>query len=111
MLFGVYEDRKIEYREVPDTILYTQKLNDVGINLKDRRTNNYVKPWDIKVGQWVQVNDFLIGKNIPNDTFREDPRIMFIESITYTAPYGVSINGGKTDTLTQKLAKLGLGGL
>lgn len=110
MIFGIYEDRIAEYRTIPSTILYTQRLNDVGVNLKSS-VSDEVKPYDVKVGQWVRFTDFLVGKDVPTSTFKEDPRVMFIESVTYTAPYGISISGGKTDTLTQQLAKLGLGGI
>ncbi len=110
MLFGIYGDRVPEYRQVPTDILYTQRLSDVGVNLQTQ-VGGEVEPWDVQVGQWVQFTDFLIGRDLPNETFREDPRVMFIESISYTAPYSISISGGKVDTLTQQLAKLGLGGI
>jgi hypothetical protein len=39
---------------------------------------------------------------------REDPSKIFIEQVTFTAPVGWQISGGKTGTLSQQLAKLGL---
>jgi hypothetical protein len=109
-IFGIYEDQTPVYGEIPATVKYNQRLSDMGINIKTA-TGQVVEPWEVEVGQWVMFTDFLVGRDVPNDTFRTDPRIMFIESVTFTAPNDIQLGGGKTDTLSQKLAKLGLGGL
>jgi hypothetical protein len=41
----------------------------------------------------------------------ESERTLFIESVRFTAPYGLSITGGVINTLRQQLAQWGLGGI
>lgn len=110
MLFGIYADRVPYYTQIPSSILYQQRLSDVGVNLKTL-SGQAVDPWDVRVGEWIQFTDFLVGRNLPSTSFREDPRVMFIESMTLTIPYTGQITGGKTETLPQQLAKLGLSGI
>ena len=107
-LFGIYNDRKAYYEEVPDDIEYYQAITDP----KQRITNVSgieIKPWDVRPGKWLQYTDFLVGAFTPSD-FREDPRVQFVESVTYTAPWGLSHTGNKISTVAQKLSKLGLAG-
>lgn len=107
-LFGVYNDRKVYYNEIPDEIEYYQAITDQ----KQRIITTdgvEVKPWDVRPGKWLEYTDFLVGAFSPED-FREDPRVQFIESVTYTAPWGLSHTGNKVSTVAQKLAKLGLAG-
>jgi len=39
-----------------------------------------------------------------------DPRALFIESVNFTAPNTLSLQGGVTETVSQLLAQKGLGG-
>jgi len=110
-LFGVYANRIPYYYIMPSTVEYVHHLasNHQGILTYPGGTD--VKPWDVQVGKWIMAGDFLVGK-IPEATNpRTDPRCMFIESLQFTAPYQLQINGGKITTLPQKLAQLGLGGI
>lgn len=73
-------------------------------------SGNQVQPWNVKPGRWLSKTDFLIGQSTPAD-LHNDLRAIFIESVTYNAPYQLSISGGKVDTLPQLLAKYGLAGV
>ncbi len=80
------------------------------MNLKNA-AGGFVDPWDVKVGEWIQFTDLDVCQTLSTDSFRDDSRMMFIEGLSYTAPYTLQISGGKVDTLTQQLNKLGLGSI
>lgn len=107
--FGIYSDRIAEYEAIPTDIAYQNRLSDPEQRI-ETLTGKRVNPWNVLPARWLFIPDFLIGQSIP-DNLRDDPRSIFIESVTYTAPWGISIQGGKTDRLSQKLARLGLGGI
>lgn len=104
-IFGVYNDRVAYLQAIPQEVEYTMKVGDPVMYDK---FGHAIEPWNIRAGKWIKMVDFLPGFNVASTNPREDPRNIFIESVTYTAPYDFSINGGKTGTVTQQLAKLGL---
>lgn len=110
MLFGIYGGRAARYWEAPTALEYQMKAmsNDVDVSTI---TGGYIEPWDITPGKWLELTDFLPGLSQDNVTMRNNPRLVFLESVTFSTPYQVTFLGGKVDTLPQKLAKLGLGGL
>ena len=107
-LFGIYNDREPFYDAIPSEIEYFQAITDS----KQRVTSvggAEVKPWEVLPGKWLEYTDFLVGATTPSD-FRNDPRIQFVESVTYTAPWGLSHSGIKISTMRQRLARMGLAG-
>ena len=106
---GVYEGQRIEYTVMPADIAYQQRLADE--HVETYGIGAIVQPWDVKPARWLFYPDFLTGRTLPATLSdrRQDPRFEFIESVRYTAPYEVAHNGGKTNTLPQLLAQLGLG--
>lgn len=108
-IFGIYNGRVPEYGAIPTDFEYQQRLSDPAQRIETPQGIE-VRPWDIRAGKWLFVPDFLIGQ-VQQSDLRLDPRMIFIESLTYTMPWGLQIQGGKTDKLSQKLAKLGLGGI
>jgi hypothetical protein len=109
-LFGVYDDRVPRYEAAPTTLEYTMRLGEEEPRIENEAAGTRVFPWNVLPGKWLLITDFLIGKTDETD-LRLDPRAMFVESVTYTAPWGLTLAGGKTDKLSQQLAKLGLAGI
>lgn len=108
-LLGVYDTQRVHYNPVPSEIEYLQHLSERKQKVETIH-GEFVDPWDVKPGKWLKYADFQIGAAKP--TFdRNDPNVMFIESVRFTAPYGLAFSGGATDKLPQKLAKWGLGGI
>lgn len=108
-LFGIYNNRRAEYKEAPTDTAYHERLEDP----KGRITTPSgveVKPWDILPGRWLKYVDFQRGRVQPSNQ-RLDSRFEFIESVTFIAPYEVTHRGGETDTITQMLATYGLSGV
>jgi hypothetical protein len=109
-LFGIYEDFVPWYNVAPSTIEYHQRMTDEGQQFFDA-TGALVYPWQIRPGKWLFFDDLLIGRVDTSTDLRRDPRAMFIESVNYIAPWSLSLLGGKTDTLNQRLAKMGISGV
>jgi len=119
-IFGVYKDRVFEYRPVLQNIEYTTRIDDGRIE-RGEATGIYVKPWEVMPGRWLQVLGVSIGARSykrddsatedSNIRHSEDPSKIFIEKVSYTAPYGLSITSGRASTFRQRLDRLGLGGI
>jgi len=109
-LFGIGAGRRAHYYQVPETIMYENTLRD-GDEIK-LWTGSTVKPWAVKPGQWLFFSDFLTGTEPPVslDELQRDPRALFIESCTYSAPYGLTVNGARIGSIKQAMAAYGLGG-
>lgn len=107
MLFGVYADCRVVYAAAPTVLEYHQALSDPEQAIKTVAGAS-VYPWNAEAGKWLLFTDFLVGRAIPV-TLREDPRAMFIEKVAYSTPWGLALDGGKLDTISQKLARLGIG--
>jgi hypothetical protein len=109
--FGVYEDRMVYYQPVPTTILYNNSMSDPAQKLIYNADQAPVNLWDVRPGEWVQTVDFLVGRVEGTIGLRDDPRNLFIESVEYTAPFGLRLNGKKVNTIPQMVAKMGIGQL
>ena len=109
-LLGVYENRKITYGAIPTDIAYELRLHDPEKRIKTIGGQE-VFPWQVRPGKWLFHPDFLTGFSNQFDTTdpRNDPRVMFIESVVYSTVFGLELNGQKIGTLDQMLAKRGTG--
>ena len=105
---GVYENRNIYYKEIPKTPDYRTSISDQGQKILTFE-GAQVFPWDVRPGRWIFVSDALIGRYTDIDDLYEDPRYIFIESVNYDAPWGITLNGSRTGTFDQMMARLGLG--
>ena len=114
-LFYILNNRDAYYKQIPTTIDYMANVTDRGLALRTA-DQAQVEPWRMKPGYWLSLDDFMVGRNfpslsIPNSSLAEDPRLMFIEKVTYRAPYGLQLQGGNTDEIIQVMAQQGLGGM
>lgn len=109
--FGVYEGRKVYYQPVPTSVKYVYRLSEGIKSLSIYPGPNVVRPWNIRPAFWLKYTDFPLTTSLISDGLVADPQAVFIESIAYKAPYGLTINGGRVSTLAQQLARLGLGTL
>lgn len=107
--FGFYDQEVPYYAAVPTTLEYLYSLADPAQEVTTL-TGNVVRPWDVRPALWLQIPDLMIGR-VPDTDLKDDPRNIFIESLTYTAPYGLQVNGAKVGTLAQAMGQLGLSGI
>jgi hypothetical protein len=110
-IFGIYAGRKAYYNAIPTSIEYLHRINDNKQRITNIQTGVEVWPWNVLPGRWIMLADWLMGQKIMTSSLRDDLRNRFIESVTYTAPWGLQINGAKVSTLPQLLARLGLSGI
>lgn len=108
MLWGIYNDRRFTYSQVPTTVAYQQRLSSQAQRV-ETSSGAIVQPWDVRPGRWIFFPDFLTGHPQPA-TLRDDNRHEFIERVQYTAPFGLTLTGSKVSSLPQILARAGLGG-
>lgn len=108
-LFGIYQNQRAEYNAIPTSAKYQHRIASRDIEIQPFGGGVAIAPWDVQVGEWVFLPDFLVGRPQPAE-FRRDPRYIFIESVTFTAPATAQIRGGNTDTIGQLIAKGGMWG-
>lgn len=107
--FGIYGELGAQYASAPTTAEYHQMLGDPAQRVTTP-AGAEVPPWSVRPAKWLLFPDLLAGYAEPS-TLVTDPRAMFIESVTYTAPRGLQLAGGRLDKLSTMLAKLGLSGI
>ena len=107
--FGIYANRVAWYTVMPTTQAYIWHVGSGGEVTTVQGA--IVKPWDVLPARWVQIPDFMIGRVNASSAMRGDPRFMFIESLTFSAPYSLTLNGAKVSKLPQILGQLGLSGI
>jgi hypothetical protein len=107
--FGIYANRRAYYDVMPSTQEYIWRVNDGGEIYT--QYGEIVRPWDVLPARWVHIPDFMIGRISDATQMRDDPRYMFIESVTYTAPYSLTLTGAKVSKMPQILGQLGLAGI
>lgn len=108
-LFYVLDDLKTYYHAAPTAIEYRAYITGTGTVLQSV-SQSEVAPWRLRPGFWLRFDDFLPGWSKDITDPKMDPRAMFIEKVTYRAPYGLQLQGGKTDEIIQVMAQFGMGG-
>lgn len=109
-IFGVWANRRSVYALAPDVPEYHTRMSDAAQRV-ETPTGIRVYPWNVLPGKWMLVTDFLVGRVPPMADPRQDPRALFIEQATYTAPWTLALQAGRVDRADQMLAQRGLSGL
>ena len=107
--FGIYEERQAIFDIVPDTIKYVNRRGDQDVI--EYRKGGEVMPWEVRAAEWLAWPDMIVGPPLPStrEGLYDDMRCAFIERVTFTAPYDLTVNGQRINTTAQALAQLGLG--
>jgi len=106
---GVYANQRITYAAIPTTAEYQHRIAGENVEVRTFTGDTLVEPWNVLPARWMFLPDFLTGRGLPT-ALRDDPRYVFIESVTYTAPSTVQIAGNKVGSINQLLAKKGMWG-
>ena len=106
---GFYNDRRLVYKPIPTTYAYKQKIYQQPD--LTRQSQGQIDPWEVTPAEWVFYPDFQIGTQPPTTLalLQADDRAGFIETVEFSLPANLSINGVKVNTLNQLLARLSLG--
>jgi len=109
-VWGVYNDRKFRYYPAPTVTDLAFKMSDAGGIILDK-FGQRVHPWSVVPATWITISDLTLGgQQISNTDPNAVTSSVFIETLSFTAPYELNITGGRVSTLRQKLYRLGLGG-
>jgi len=110
-LLGIYGGGSIQYKTIPTSIEYVHYLSGYTQAVFDQASQNPIDPWKVRPGKWLIVPDYYPSGE-PNiaDYPRNDPRVKFLESVSYSAPWGLDLSGGRNDPLSQRLAKIAYSG-
>jgi hypothetical protein len=108
-LFSVGDGLKCAYAIQPSVIEYYHRVSEPSQPITTA-AGAVLEPWQVRPGKWILFSDFLTG-TVPSTDPRDDPRAMFIESVTYSAAWGLQLEGSKEGEPSQKLGRLGLGGI
>jgi hypothetical protein len=103
----VLNDRVVTYDQVPSTVEYSHRLYENTANIFSTSDGAPVKPWEVLPARWLIVSDFLAGRILPSE-LRLDPRCIFIENVSYKAPYDLTVTGSRVTKAKQMLAKFGV---
>lgn len=108
---GFYNNRVLVYRAVPTAVEYQQRITgNRGIaDIGDEK----IEPWDVTPAEYLFYPDFLVGRHPPitTESLGTDPRVGFIETVSFRSPYDLSVNGIKLSNVDQVLARRGMGGM
>ena len=108
--FGFGEGGIPYYELVSSGVDYVQFMNDPARRVYTT-SGEAVAPWHVRPGKIIKTADIAIGYSINGASVASDPRTTLIESVTFRAPYDLSIGGNKQSKLTQKLGRLGVSGV
>jgi hypothetical protein len=105
-IFGIFNGRQFVYEQVVDQITYQHEVTNPrqAVTTTDQVE---VYPWNIVPGKWVLLSDLFTGRGEVTD-LRSDPRTLFIDRVSFTAPWSVRLAGGKISTVGQRIARLGI---
>lgn len=106
-LFGVYNQFEVVYAVAPSTHEYQLRLSSTQASLEDGY-GNPIPPWMAQPGKWLLITDLLPIKPVPGSPTRQDPRLVFIESLTYAAPRSLRLTGSKITKARQFLTRMGI---
>lgn len=108
-LFQVLNEREAYYHAAPTDVAYQAYVQDRGIVLQSP-SQATIQPWRMRPGFWMALLDFMVGRSVPETATNADPRLVFVEKVTYRAPFGLQLAGGNTDEIYQVIAAMGMGG-
>jgi len=109
-LFMILDNLGIYYYPAPTDIEYQAYIQDRGLVLQSP-SQATIQPWRMLPGRWLSFVDFMVGRRVPDTATNADPRLMFVEKVTYRAPFGLQLQGGNTDEIYQVLARYGMGAM
>lgn len=104
-IFGVLEDFSAYYNPIPTTAKYIHQISEPNQPIYDDN-NALTKPWDVLPGNWLRIKGLSLE---PEQELAQDPNAIFIESVNFTAPFSLSLAGGRSDSIDELLSAQGLG--
>lgn len=107
--FGVYENRRVTYKAVDNSVVYVRPLREGASVIQDAQ-GGLLQPWEVRPGSYVLVTDLLPGKPVASDLNAEQ-RAIFADTVQYRMPDSLVINGAHAFRIEQRMAQMGLSGV
>lgn len=107
-LFGIYENRVPQYHAAPTTIDYQAFIGDSLSSFRGQSGAD-IPPWSVRPGKWIRIDDLKLRYQF-DMALAQTNNTGFIESVTYTMPYGLQVDAGLNLTIQDRLSALGLTG-
>lgn len=106
--FGILGNRTSVYEPISTVIDYVRAAHEQrqAVFTVD---GGHIDPYYILPGRWLQQSDLMVGRKATS--LQVDQRALLVESVRFTAPNSVAINGGESFKIDRKLAQLGLSGI
>lgn len=106
---GVFQGRIFRYRKAATEISLYRELSDP-VQRFYSVTGVEVEPWEVTPDAYMKTRDAMMGRATPSD-LRQDPRITYLDSVTFTAPRSLRWVGRGDQALEVLLAKYGQQGV
>ena len=106
-MIGVYKNRRFFYAQIPEVISYQQHLTDPNQRIENM-SGMEIMPWNVLPGKWLIFPDFMVGRVPPGLPLNKDPRVMYIEEVSYKTPYSVTLSQTPVDKVTTRIQQLSL---
>jgi hypothetical protein len=103
-LLRVGPGRRVYYYRQPLDIVYRQYLSDP-LQRVQTIAGLEVRPWAVQPAVWLQIPDLLVGRVRPGTALERDPRVLFVESVTYSAPYNLRVSSSPPNAVARIFAQ------
>lgn len=107
--FGVYGGRRAYYQPVSNEVSYIRPLGE-GLASVQNAGGQFLRAWEVLPGRYVGVQGLVPGRPLSSN-LEADNRVLFAESVQFSAPDGLTINGAHAFRIERKLAQMGLSGI
>lgn len=106
---GLLDGRVFYYQSVPELVAYYQETGGV---IRDSMKSQ-VLPWNVRPGNWIYYSGLLsdTGSLLTLDDLYKNPVTAFIESVTFSSPFEVSITTQRLSKLDSLFARMGITGV
>lgn len=107
-LCAMYENRKVVFSQAYDindnVVDYVRRAGDNRLEIRDL-SGRIIKPWELRPNKWIKTMDIYGWKPTPQ-THPEDYQSKYIESVSWSEPDGLSIEGSPGDNLQVLAARM-----
>lgn len=115
-IIGMYEDRRLVYKQGrdlaadPTLLKYGFRISGNELLVRNLQSSEFVNPALIRPDDWLRVEDVFPTQSPAELDPTKDPQVTYLENLTYSEPFGLSVQGTRAATADNLLARSGFGG-
>jgi len=103
-LVYVLEDRILYYKAASTIVDYFRRVEDARQEIRDL-SGRIIPYWEMRPNHWIRTADTFPHALTPAN-LQDDFQIMFVESVEWTEPDGLILNGSQGDNLPVIIARM-----